>query len=162
MTHPSLARAGRRALFFVLALTFSLFAAGSALAQPPGPPTPGPQPGAGDPLAEHLFPPDLVMRHQAEIGLSPAQRDALIEELQATQVEIVPLQFDVTEAAEALAGLLSEARIDEGQALAGAQRVMELEARAKARHLILLVRVKNLLTPEQQERLEAIRDRGAR
>ena len=145
------------ALLLVSALARSLPAA-----QAPGPGGAPGSPGSQDPLAEHLFAPDLVMRHQAEIGLSAAQRKALIEELQHTQTEMVPLQFEANEASEALVGLVSPSRIDEGEALAQAQRLMEIETRIKGKHLVLLVRIKNLLSAEQQVRLAEIRKAGGR
>ncbi len=114
-----------------------------------------------DPIAERLFAPELVMGHQSEVGLTAAQREAVIHDLQRLQSELVPLQFELQAAAEALGVLLSTPRIDEERALAQAKRVMELEGQVKAKHLALLVRIKNLLSPEQQERLVALRA-GAR
>src|SRR6266704_377535 len=47
-------------------------------------------------LRRELFPPDLVMRHQGEIGLSEEQRTALVHEMQGLQSDLVPLQFDMS------------------------------------------------------------------
>lgn len=44
---------------------------------------------------EHFFPPELVMSHQGEIGLSEDQRQALVAELQRTQADLVPLQIEI-------------------------------------------------------------------
>ena len=38
-----------------------------------------------DPLAEHLFPPDLVLQLQSEIGLTDEQRDAFRAEMEKAQ-----------------------------------------------------------------------------
>ena len=44
-----------------------------------------------DPVAENLFPPELVMQHQTEIKLTEDQRNALMAEIQKAQ-SIVDLQ----------------------------------------------------------------------
>jgi Spy/CpxP family protein refolding chaperone len=99
------------------------------------------------------------MEHQQEIGLSGQQRQVLIAELQQTQSDLVPLQFEISEAGERLAQLFAAPRVDEQEALAAAQRVMEIESLIKTRHLSLVIRIKNLLTQEQQAELRRLRDR---
>ncbi len=95
---------------------------------------------------------------RAEIGLTERQRQDLIAELQKTQSDMVPLQFEVSQASEDLASVVSAGRIREESALA--ESLMELETRVRSRHLTLLIRVKNLLTPEQQKRLRRLRSGG--
>lgn len=125
-----------------------------AAGEVPGSPSPQSQ---RDPVAEQLFPPELVMSHQAEIGLTAAQRGAIVEELQKLQTQVVPLQFEVQAAAEALVKLLASERVDEVNALAQARRVMDLEIQVRVKHLALLVRIKNLLSAEQRATLAVIR-----
>lgn len=134
----------------LVALTVSL--AGSALAQHPG------RPG-DDPIERNLFPPDLVMAHQREVGLDDTQRQRLIEEVQTLQADVVPWQFEMRGITEELAALLDGARVDEASALALAERITALEARVKHRHLTMLIRIKNLLSPEQQATLRSLRVR---
>lgn len=110
-----------------------------------------------DPFAELLFAPDLVMKHQAAIGLSAAQRRALVSEITQAQADFVPHQMDMAELAEQLGSLLGEPRIEERAALDAATEIMELEGRIKRRHLILAIRIKNLLSEEQQLELAKLR-----
>ena len=114
-----------------------------------GPRGPEGMPPGGLELRRELFPPELVMRHQAEIGLSEEQRTALVHEMQALQSDLVPLQFDMSDAAGKLRAALAAPRVDEEKAAALADRVMSLESRIKRRHLALMIRIKNILTPEQ-------------
>ena len=47
---------------------------------------------AADPVAENLFPPELVMQHQSEIKLTEDQRNALMVDIQKAHGRIVDLQ----------------------------------------------------------------------
>ncbi len=113
-----------------------------------------------DPFASHLFPPELIIRHQAAIELSAEQRSALIAEVTRAQADFLPAQMELAGHAEELKRLLDAPRVDEAAALAAAGRVMELETRIKRRHLALAIRLKNLLNEGQQTRLVALRGTG--
>ena len=111
-----------------------------------------------DPFAGLLFAPELIMQNQAAIGLSKAQRRDLITEVTQAQAEFLPAQMDLAEDAEELKRLLAAPHIDESAAVALASRLMELESRIKQRHLVLAIRIKNLLSESQQTRLAELRD----
>ena len=144
-------------LFTGVALALTLLLAPAALhAQPPAPP----DSSEPNPIERRLFPPELVMRHQEAIALGEDQRQTLIHEVQQLQSDIVPLQFELSEAVEKLERMLAGPAIDEAGALAQVDQVTGLEARVKKRHLALLVRIKNLLTEEQQRKLEELRRPG--
>lgn len=111
-----------------------------------------------EPFEKSVFSPELLMANQRKIGLTPQQRDAFIAEMRKTQSDLLPAQLDMSEASADLVLLLEGARIDEQAALAAAGRVLELEQTIKTRHMTLLIRIKNLLTEEQQRLLREIRD----
>jgi Spy/CpxP family protein refolding chaperone len=113
--------------------------------------------GPGPDLMRELFPPELVMRYQTEINLSEDQKKSIVKETQALQSDLVPLQFDMGEAAGKLKEALAAPKIDEEKASALADRLMTLESRIKKRHLALMIRIKNILTPEQQSQLRELR-----
>ncbi len=113
--------------------------------------------GAEERIARWVFAPELVMSHQAEIGLSTGQRDEFVRRMQKTQSDLVPLKLELSESVETLVHLLTAPRVDEAAALEAASRVMGLEAEVKRRHLELLIGIKNMLTEEQQMRLRRIR-----
>ena len=74
-------------LRMTLALCFLLVAAllNPAAAQT-GPPIEGGPPGMGGPsFLENVFPPSLIMRHQSEIGLTDAQREAITKQMEETR-----------------------------------------------------------------------------
>jgi Spy/CpxP family protein refolding chaperone len=105
-----------------------------------------------------LYPTELVMDHQAALGLTDAQASAIREELQRTQRELVDAEWELRREREALASELAHPRVDEEAALAAAEQVIAREGAIKRLHLRLLVRIKNQLTAEQQARLDELRD----
>jgi len=114
------------------------------------------QPGE-DPIAQQLFPPDLIMAHQDELGLQEKQRAAIKSEVLKAQPKFLEAQWEVGDESQKMIALLRATPIDEAKVLEQADRVMALERDVKRTHLGLLIRLKNLLTPEQIKRLEQIR-----
>jgi hypothetical protein len=110
------------------------------------------------PIESLLFPPELVMDHQGELGIDSAQKDAILKEIERGQGEMVRLQWDLQGEKEKLVKVLDAERVDEPKSAAAAVRVMERENRVKASHLGMLVRVKNLLSSAQQRKLRELRD----
>ena len=117
-------------------------------------------PGNEDPFANALFPPDLVMGHAQEIGLSDAQREGIRNEVRRVQPKFVDLQFDLQGESEKMGKLLQEKPVDEAKVLAQVDRILALEKEIKKAQVGLLVRIKNLLTAPQQAKLAEIRKSG--
>jgi Spy/CpxP family protein refolding chaperone len=129
-----------------------------AAAQPSEPPMEGGPPGMGGPsFLQNVFPPGLIMRHQSEIGLTDAQRQAITKQMEETEKALVSMQWDVERESEKLGKLLAAGHVDEAAALRQADLVMSAEERLKKAHLTLLIRIKNELTPAQQEKLRQLR-----
>jgi len=112
-----------------------------------------------DPIAQQLFPPDLVMKHGQEIGLDDAQRTAMKQAIQAAQTRFLDAQWDMQAASQKMVRLLQARPIDETAVLAQADKVMGLERDVKKAQLSLLIRIKNLLTEAQQAKLTELRGR---
>ena len=117
------------------------------------------QPGE-DPIAKYLIPPELVMEHAQEIALTDAQSAAIRNEVRTTQKKFIDLQWDVQDESGRMIQLLQQSPVDEAKVLERADKVMALEREMKRAQLTLLVRLKNLLTPAQIAKLNALR--GAR
>ncbi len=115
-----------------------------------------------DPFQRYLFDPQLVLRNAQAIGLSAAQRKSILDELKATQTALAPLQVDMTGPAMELQEIIDPPHVDEAKAIATVEQVLKIENEVKKRQVALLVRIKNLLTPEQQMKLRALRDAAAR
>ena len=108
---------------------------------------------------QELFPPELVMRHQRDIGLADEQRRSITEAIKQLQATVVDLQWELQEQTRVLGELLRERSVDEASALEQVDGVLEVERRIKRAHMSLLIRIKNVLTPEQQARLNSLRGR---
>lgn len=133
--------------------TACLLAALTASAQPAPPPQ-------HDPIGEFLFPPELVMAHQSEIGLTPEQKTALRRELSQAQPQFTEMQWEIQDAMEALRALLEPPQVNPERVRAQLDQVLEIENRVKRLQLSLMVRIKNSLTPEQQIRLRELRPKA--
>lgn len=121
-------------------------------------PQPQPQPNPGpDPFAKFLFPPELIMQKQAEIGLRDAQRDQISSELSKAQQIFTGVQWRIAAEAGKLEKLLQADAVDEARVLAQVDTILNLEREVKRTHIALLVRIRNALTDEQRKRLAQLR-----
>ncbi len=109
-------------------------------------------------IESRLFPAELVMENKALIALTAAQQDAITKELDRSQSELVKLQWELQSAKDTLVKVLDDPKVDETKSKQAAEALMQRENAIKAVHLALLVRIKNILTPAQQEKLRATRE----
>jgi Spy/CpxP family protein refolding chaperone len=132
--------------------------------RPPPPPQTPPDPSllGADQLGSKLFPPELIMRHQDALGITAQQRDAILKEMERAHSQIFPLQWQMSAAVELLSKALEAPRVDEERALAQADKVMTLERDIKRTHLILLIRIRNLLTDSQRAKAAELRAKAGR
>src|SRR5436189_286487 len=61
-----------------------------------------------DPLADALFPPELVLQRQSEISLSDQQREAIMSEVQKAQERFTEMQGRLQKEVEALSAILQK------------------------------------------------------
>jgi len=113
-----------------------------------------------DPLFRTLFPPELIMQHRRSIGLNDEQRDAISRLISDLQGRVLGLQWELAAEVEELAVITGRPRVDLDRALDQMNSVLDKEKDIKQAHLEMLVRIKNILTAEQQAQLEELRRRG--
>jgi Spy/CpxP family protein refolding chaperone len=117
-------------------------------------------PQAGeDPIAQSLFPPELVMQYREEINLSEAQTKAIKDAIQRAQGRFLDMQWEMQSETGKLALLLKAKPADETAVLAQLDRVLAQEREVKRTQISLLVRIKNMLTDAQQSKLMELRRR---
>ena len=115
-----------------------------------------------DPIFQSLFPAELVMQHRRAIGLTDEQRDAISRMIQELQGRVVSIQWELLDDMEELSDILQRPRVDLDRALDQLDVVLEQEKRVKQAHLELLIRIKNVLRPDQIEQLERLRRESPR
>ena len=106
---------------------------------------------------QHFFAPELVLKNSSAIQLSPAQRAALLKDIGQVSGSTTELQLSMLDGFSAVEELSAAEPVDEKALLSAIHEVLSAELRVKEAHMGLLVRVRNLLTPEQREKLREIR-----
>ena len=145
----------------------------TALAQQPSPPGPpqspgpfGPPPGEmqppqvrppPDPMAENFFPPELVMQHSRKLALTEDQINLIKGETQKAQARFTDLQWQLHGDQETMMDLVKQDRPDEKEILSRLDRILNTENEIKRTHLMLVIRIKNKLTLDQQAQLRELR-----
>jgi Spy/CpxP family protein refolding chaperone len=129
------------------------------------------QPGghgfAGGPFArpaymDKLVLPRMIMRYQAEIGLTDAQREAIGRIMSETQSKLVELQWQMQSESQKLGQLLEPQPVDVAAALRQANRLLDLEKEGRNGQLAMLIKVRNELTAEQYTKLLTLRPAAPR
>jgi Spy/CpxP family protein refolding chaperone len=124
------------------------------------PAAPAQPPPGEDPIAQNLFPPELVMQHGGEIGLEEKQRAAMKEAIQKAQAKFLDVQWDMQAESGKMVRLLQARPVDEAAVLTQVDKVLSLEREVKKTQLSLLIRIKNLLSDAQQDKLMELRKRS--
>jgi len=137
-----------------LALVFGAARLAAQVPPPQGAPGTGP-----DNWGRYVFPPELVMQHQADIGLQDAQRTAITSAVQQAQAKLMEVQWKLSAEGEKMGRLLQGAQVDEARVLEQADRILSLEREVKKAQIALMVRIKNTLTAAQQAKLTELRER---
>ena len=110
-----------------------------------------------DPFATVLFPPELIMQHARAIRLTDEQRGAITRQIEQLQSRVVRMQWQLSEQVQALRETLARPRVDQDRAIDQLNRVLDTEKSIKQAHLEMLIRIKNVLKPEQQSELGRLR-----
>jgi hypothetical protein len=99
------------------------------------------------------------MQHQQALGLSEEQKNYFKNEIRKTQTMLTETQWKLEDGVEKIAALLKadQREINEQTVIAQLDKVLSLEQDIKRTQLVLLIRLKNKLTPEQQARLRELK-----
>jgi len=110
-----------------------------------------------DPVGRVFFAPELVMQNQQAINLTEAQRNNLTKELQNAQSEFTTLQWDLEKEMEKFKSLIEKENVKEEEVVGQLERLLSIENKIKKRQITLLIKIKNLLSREQQEKLQKLK-----
>lgn len=110
-----------------------------------------------DPFQEFLFPPELVMQHQRAIQLTDEQRNDIVSAVSKRQMGFTQLQWDLQQKMEILQEVLKQDNPNESEVESQMISVLQTENHIKILQIQLMVRIKNILTTEQKQKLMTLR-----
>ena len=105
-----------------------------------------------------LFAPNVILENQAELGLSKQQFTEIRRAVVDVQANVAEHEWDVAEAYQNIMAELDRSPIDEEQVLDHVAAALRAENEVKKLQVAMLIRLKNLLTDEQVEHLESLRE----
>lgn len=111
-----------------------------------------------DPFGALLFTPEEIMQHRRAIDLNDEQRDGITRLIEELQGRLVGLQWRLLDETEAVKEALEGPRVDLDRVMDRFGDAQDTEMEIKRVHLELLIRIKNILTREQQEELVRLKD----
>ena len=82
---------------------------------------------------------------------------AIVNAIKEAQGDILDIQLQMAERHQELLKAVESTRVEEATAVALADKVLSLERDMKRKQLQLLIRIKNALTREQQDRLQDLK-----
>ena len=134
-------------LFVLVGLGFLLFCKPSNCAENTG----------SDPVAERLFPPELILHNGEAIGLSDTKREEVQARVMKAQERFEEVGKQLKKEQDALAALLDQEKPDEAVVLKQLDSVIAREREMRHEQFALLLSLRNMLTPEQQAQLKTLR-----
>lgn len=134
----------KKGLLILLAL--ACFSTGSANAADP----------KQDVFKGKLFPPNVILEHQAELNLSKEQFTAIKAAVVNVQANVAEHEWDLREAYQSIMAELDKQPIDQAQVLEYVDTALDAENEVKKQQVAMLVKLKNLLTDDQIAYLEEV------
>ena len=136
-----------RKKLWILAVAVCLAATTSAAQQP-----------KGDVFQGKLFPPNVILKHQAELNLTKQQFTAIKAAVVEVQANVAEHEWDVREAYRGMMVELDRSPIDTEQVLEHVSVALKAENEVKKQQVTMLITLKNLLTDEQVAFLESVKE----
>jgi len=112
---------------------------------------------SGDPVAERMFSPELILHNGEAIGLSDEKREEIQSRLVKAQGRFQEIEKLVRKEQEAMVALLDQEKVDEAAVLKQLDSLGAREREIRREQVALLLSLRNLLTPEQQAQLKVLR-----
>jgi Spy/CpxP family protein refolding chaperone len=110
-------------------------------------------------LPDALFSPQLVSNWKDKIGLTPEQLKNIEDLSNQLEKETQAAGQQIKAESDALLNLLAASKVDEPSATEIISRILDLERQLRINEVLYLIRIKNILTENQQKQLSDIRSR---
>lgn len=102
-----------------------------------------------------LFPPKIILEHQDALQLSKEQFTAIKAAVVEVQGNVAEHEWDLREAYMNVLAELDKTPVDEARVMEFVDKALIAENNVKKEQVIMLIRLRNLLTEEQVSYLEA-------
>ena len=110
-----------------------------------------------DPFFQFFYPPELIMQNQSKVALSEKQKEDILSLVETSQSKFNRLHWDLQTEMEAFKEALQKEQVQEELALDHLDKILTLERQIKKTQISLMIRIKNLLSPEQKQQLDALK-----
>lgn len=108
-------------------------------------------------IHHELILPHLIARHQKELQLSAEQEHFIKDQIQKTQAAIAIHEWDLAKKTSQLEEILNDSPVNEEQALAVFNGLLELEDTIKRIHFKAMLKINNILNQEQIDALRSLK-----
>ncbi|NIV17173.1 MAG: hypothetical protein GWN47_01920 [Woeseiaceae bacterium] len=106
-----------------------------------------------------LFPPNVILQHQAELNLSKEQFTAIKAAVVNVQANVAEHEWDLREAYQNILAELDKQPIDQARVLEHVDAALDAENEVKKEQVAMLIKLKNLLTADQIAYLESVQEK---
>ena len=113
------------------------------------------------PLLEQFFPPDLVRMAQPALHLTDEQEATLQDALDRVEPHLAETRKLLEKANGTLSEMVKPEKLDNDAVMEQADRVLRLQTETQRATLALLLRIREILTPEQQAKLREFKSKTA-
>ena len=113
--------------------------------------------GAGDPFQELFIPPELLLMHQEELGISGEQRDSIRARQEKFQTESERMQKELEKQRDELNALLKRKDAMEGELLAAFEKLLDRERDLRKAQVTFMIEVRKLLSAEQRQKASELK-----
>jgi len=113
----------------------------------------------GDPIQAHWIPPELLLQHRVEIGLTDQQIVKIRSLMEEAGPIVAQYQRRLDDAKGRIARLLAAVSVDEEAALKQLDEILRNESEVRRRHLRVMIQIRNEMNAEQQKRAVTLRQR---
>jgi len=108
-------------------------------------------------IHHELILPHLIARHQKELQLSAEQESFIKDQIQKTQTVIASHEWDLAKKVSQLEETLDAYPVNEEQALAEFNALLELEDTIKRIRFKAMLRINNILNQDQLDALRSLK-----
>jgi Spy/CpxP family protein refolding chaperone len=115
-----------------------------------------PQPSR-DPLQDIFIPPELVLQHRVDLGLTDQQKQAILSRLDKLRPELEKGQQALQQKVQSMQQLLQDAKLEHPKLVEQFQTILEQENQMKQLQFGMMLLIRETLSPEQRAKAHKLK-----